>query len=79
MTNQAFLEIKNKYNELVTSYNKCRNCVDCESCDKAELLADELLTQLQDFNISELDGTEKDEIKNILFSVSSIFNELKKL
>ncbi|AWR96755.1 hypothetical protein DFR86_03745 [Acidianus sulfidivorans JP7] len=78
MTNQSFSEIKNKYEELLSHYNKCKNCIDCESCDKAEILADELLTELEEIDISQIDGNEKDDIKNILFSVSSIFNELKK-
>lgn len=78
MINQEFLEIKKKYETLLALYKSCRTCIDCESCDKAEILADELLNTLENFDLISLEGREREEVKKILFSVSSIFDALKK-
>lgn len=78
MNNQEFLEIKRKYETLLTLYRNCRKCIDCESCDKAEELADELIETLGNSNVTSLRENEREEFKKILFSVSSIFDELRK-
>lgn len=79
MNNQDLLEIKKKYQDLVRLYSNCKSCVDCDFCDKAEILADELLTSLEELDVSLLDGKQKDDLKRMLFFVSSIFDELKKI
>ncbi len=76
--NSQLLHIKEKYDELLKAYYGCKTCIDCEICDKAEIISDELIVLIDKCNISDLSPEERKEIKNIIFSVSSLSKDLKK-
>ena len=69
--NSQLLYIKEKYDELLKAYNACKTCIDCEMCDKVEIISDELITLINKCNISDLSPEERKEIKSIIFSISS--------
>jgi retron-type reverse transcriptase len=76
--NSQLLYIKEKYDEFLKAYYACKTCIDCEMCDKAEIISDELMTLINKCNIESLSPEERKEMKNIIFSLSSLNKELKK-
>lgn len=76
--NSQLLYIKEKYDELLKAYYACKTCIDCEMCDKAEIISDELMTLINKCDVSSLSQEERKEVKNIIFSISSLSKDLKK-
>ncbi|MUM64857.1 hypothetical protein D1867_06285 [Acidianus infernus] len=74
----SFLVIKNRYKDFMKAYENCKKCIDCEACDEAELTADEILSIINDMEVDKLSEEERKEVKDILFTVSSIFDQLRK-